>query len=104
METIFGFLVLALLFSIVIATSIVIWTIETVFKKKPTQLMKKIITTIVGCVLSLIWFYFVPDSRVDLIILTFFAAVGFYDIIIKTIEGYFSKKKDSNETESNSSI
>lgn len=104
METIFGFLVMALLFSIVIATSIVIWIIENGFKKKPTQIMKKIITTIVGCVLSLIWFYFVPDSRVDLIILTFFAAVGFYDIIIKTIEGNFSKKKDSNETESNSSI
>ena len=91
MEAIFSLLVIALLGAIVLGAYSVIEFFKAAGKEL-TSLQKKIVTAVVGAIFSLIWFLFVPDSRIDLIILTFLASVGFYDIVIKTIKEIFEKK------------
>lgn len=91
MEQIFSLFVMALLGSIIIATYIVIEFIALAWKKQLTNIQKKIVTGFIGIGLILIWFKIVPDMKMDLLILTFLAAVGFYDYFIKTVTEHFKK-------------
>lgn len=83
MEPITGLFIFALLVSITLGTFCVIQIFKAAGKTF-SELGKKLITGIVGLILCFIWYYFNINQKIDLLILTFFAAVGFYDIIIKT--------------------
>jgi uncharacterized membrane protein HdeD (DUF308 family) len=99
MEAITGLFIFALLVSITLGTSCVLQ----IFKasgKDLSEIWKKIITGIVGLVLCLVWYFAKINQAIDLLILTFFAAVGFYDIIIKTIT---KKIGGSDDSENNTS-
>ncbi len=84
MEPITGLFIFALLFAIVVGTYAII-DIFKVAGKELTRLQKKFITGIVGIILCLVWYFLKINQHIDILILTFFAAVGFYDIIIKTV-------------------
>lgn len=85
-----------LVVSITLGTFIILEILK-LYKIEVSQLKKKLITGIVGVILCFVWYYFNIDKRIDSLILSFFAAVGFYDIIIKTI---IKGSGGSNDTES----
>jgi len=99
MEPITGFFIFTLLVSITLGTFCVTQIFK-VAKKELSQIWKKIVTGIVGLILCLVWYYFEINQAIDLLILTFFAAVGFYDIIIKTITKKIGEEYDSGDNSS----
>ena len=83
MEPITGLFIFALLASITLGT----YCVLQIFKaagKTFSQLGKKLITGIVGLALCLVWYFCKINQSIDLLILTFFGAVGLYDYVIKT--------------------
>lgn len=99
MQPITGLFIFALLFSIILGT-FCITEIFRLTKIKLTELQKKLITAIVGVILCCIWYFANINKCIDLLILTFFGAVGFYDIIIKTITKEIGGKYESEDYES----
>ena len=96
MEPITGFFIFTLLVSITLGTFCVTQIFK-VAKKELSQIWKKIVTGIVGLILCFVWYYFKINQNIDLLILTFFGAVGFYDIIIKTVANQIGGKYGSKD-------
>ena len=96
MEPITGLFIFALLASITLGTFCVIQIFKAA-KKTLSELQKKLITGIVGLILCLVWYFVKIDQHIDLLILTFFGAVGFYDIIIKTVANQIGGKYGSKD-------
>lgn len=99
METVTGLFNFALLAAITLGTFIVLQFFKTAGKIL-SEIWKKVITFIVGIVLCFVWYYLKLNQNIDILILTFFGAVGFYDIIIKT---FVKKIGDNYDSEDNSS-
>jgi hypothetical protein len=99
METVTGLFNFALLAAITLGTFIVLQFFKTAGKIL-SEIWKKVITFIVGIVLCFVWYYLKLNQNIDILILTFFGAVGFYDIIIKTIT---KKIGGSDDSENNTS-
>lgn len=94
METVTGLFNFALLAAITLGTFIVLQFFKTAGKIL-SEIWKKVITFIVGIVLCFVWYYLKLNQNIDILILTFFGAVGFYDIIIKTITKQIGGSDDS---------
>lgn len=100
MDQIFDLMIISLLASIVIGTYLVIEVLKSIGKKL-TQFQKKLVTLIIGIIFSFVWHFGLGEERLDILVLTFLAAVGFYDFIIKTILDRFPKKEENGNSENN---
>lgn len=99
MEPITGLFIFALLVSITLGTYCVIQIFKSAGKIL-TELQKKLVTLTVGVILCTIWYFCKINQAIDLLILTFFAAVGFYDFLIKTFVKQIGGDNDSEDNTS----
>jgi hypothetical protein len=82
METLTKYTEIMYIFAVVLAT----WIVLTYLIAKTSEKQRILITLLIGLALGLVWYLFVkPTPTIDRLVLSLFAAMGFYKAILGQI-------------------